>query len=156
MVINQSYLFLIFTLNGILIGFLFDFFRILRKIFKTANYITYIEDILFWILTGISIIFFLYKFSDGNLRVFIFIGLIFGFILYMLTLSKIIINIFVHIINFIIKILEKIFLIVKVPIKNIYNFLKKLILNEIYEFITREKNNIIKRFKKNKKICKKS
>ena len=148
MVINQSYLFLIFTLNGILIGFLFDFFRILRKIFKTANYITYIEDILFWILTGISIIFFLYKFSDGNLRVFIFIGLIFGFILYMLTLSKIIINIFVHIINFIIKILEKIFLIVKVPIKNIYNFLKKLILNEIYEFITREKNNIIKRFKK--------
>ena len=156
MVINQSYLFLIFTLNGILIGFLFDFFRILRKIFKTANYITYIEDILFWILTGISIIFFLYKFSDGNLRVFIFIGLIFGFILYMLTLSKIIINIFVHIINFIIKILEKIFLIVKVPIKNIYNFLKKLILNEIYEFITREKYNIIKRFKKNKKICKKS
>ena len=156
MVINQSYLFLIFTLNGILIGFLFDFFRILRNIFKTANYITYIEDILFWILTGISIIFFLYKFSDGNLRVFIFIGLIFGFILYMLTLSKIIINIFVHIINFIIKILEKIFLIVKVPIKNIYNFLKKLILNEIYEFITREKNNIIKRFKKNKKICKKS
>ena len=148
MVINQCYLFLIFTLNGILIGFLFDFFRILRKIFKTANYITYIEDILFWILTGISIIFFLYKFSDGNLRVFIFIGLIFGFILYMLTLSKIIINIFVHIINFIIKILEKIFLIVKVPIKNIYNFLKKLILNEIYEFITREKNNIIKRFKK--------
>ena len=42
---NQAYLFLIFTINGILIGFLFDIFRILRKSFKTNDLITYIEDI---------------------------------------------------------------------------------------------------------------
>ena len=31
MAVNQAYLFLIFTLNGIFIGLVFDFFRILRQ-----------------------------------------------------------------------------------------------------------------------------
>ena len=53
MVTNQAYLFCIFIINGIIIGILFDFFRILRKTFKTSDLITYIEDSLFWILTGI-------------------------------------------------------------------------------------------------------
>ena len=44
MVANQANLFLIFTINGILIGLLFDIFRILRKSFKTPDIITYIED----------------------------------------------------------------------------------------------------------------
>ena len=34
MAINQAYLFLIFVLDGFIIGLLFDFFRILRKTFK--------------------------------------------------------------------------------------------------------------------------
>ena len=52
MVKDQAYLFLIFIANGIIIGILFDFFRILRKTFKTSDMITYVEDLLFWILTG--------------------------------------------------------------------------------------------------------
>ena len=65
MAINQAYLFLIFALNGFVIGLLFDFFRILRKSFKTADIITYIEDILFWILSGLTV---LYSIFDGQGR----------------------------------------------------------------------------------------
>ena len=82
MIDNQALLFLIFSINGIIIGLIFDFFRILRKSFKTSNLITYIQDILFWILTGISIIFVMYYFSDGSIRLFMLIGLILGFLLY--------------------------------------------------------------------------
>ena len=32
---NQAYTFIIFIINGIIIGFLFDCFRIIRKSFKT-------------------------------------------------------------------------------------------------------------------------
>ena len=64
---NQAYLFLMFVLNGVFIAILFDFFRILRKTFKTKNMITYIEDVLFWIITGLSIIFSMYKFSDRRI-----------------------------------------------------------------------------------------
>ena len=151
MAINQAYLFLIFTLNGMFIGFLFDFFRILRKIFKTKNLITYIEDILFWILTGISIIFCMYKFSDGSLRLFMFLGLIFGIIIYMLTFSKIIMKIFVKLINIV-----KTFVIT--PLKFIYKILKKYILKPIYKIydkirtiITKTKTKIVYKLNKSEK-----
>ena len=60
MVINQASLFLIFVINGIIIGLVFDIFRILRKSFKTSDIITTIEDILFWIITGIIILYSIY------------------------------------------------------------------------------------------------
>lgn len=148
MAINQAYLFLIFTLNGILIGLLFDFFRILRKTFKTINLITYIEDILFWILTGISIIFCMYNFSDGSLRLFMFLGLIFGFILYMLTLSKIIIKIFVTIITISKRIIYKIIKIIITPLKFIYNIIDRIIFRPIYIFYIKFKTSLTKKSKK--------
>ena len=57
MIYTQIYLFTIFLLNGLIIGLLFDFFRILRKAIKTPDVITYIEDALFWILTGFLILY---------------------------------------------------------------------------------------------------
>ena len=57
MILNQANLFLIFTINGILIGLLFDIFRILRKSFKTSDIITYTEDLIFWILTGLLLLY---------------------------------------------------------------------------------------------------
>ena len=51
MVDNQGYLFLIFTLDGLIIGILFDIFRILRKSFKTKDIVTYVQDILFWLIS---------------------------------------------------------------------------------------------------------
>ena len=157
MAINQAYLFLIFTLNGVFIGLLFDFFRILRKAFETINLITYIEDIIFWVLTGISIIFCMYKFSDGNLRLFMFIGLAFGIILYMLTLSKIIINTSVEIITFFKKLFKKIIKIIIIPIKLIYKFLYKIILKPLFNLYTFLSKKILKLgylIKNNKKIKK--
>ena len=158
MAINQAYLFLIFTLNGIFIGLLFDFFRILRKTFKTANLVTYVEDIVFWIITGISIIYCMYNFSDGNIRLFMFLGLIFGIILYMLTLSKIIIKTFVISINTLKKIFNKIIII---PLKFLYTFMRKIILKPIYNifikiyvFSSKKIQKILYKVKNNKKMSK--
>lgn len=151
MAINQAFLFFMFTLNGILIGFLFDFFRILRKTFKTTNLVTYIEDIIFWILTGISIIFFMYKFSEGTLRLFMFLGLAFGIILYMLTLSKIIIKTCVSVIEVIAKIIIRIMRVIKIPLKFIYNIFRT-IFAKIQVILTKISNKIKFKTKNNKKI----
>lgn len=48
---QQVNLFLIFTIIGLIISLLFDFFRILRRSFNTNDIITYLEDIVFWVLT---------------------------------------------------------------------------------------------------------
>ena len=116
---NQSYLFLVFTLTGVLIGILFDFFRILRKIIKTPNFITYIEDILFWILTGVLILYNIWYFNDGEIRIYMFLGIIIGLIIYLSTLSRPIILLFSKILGTIINIL-------KIPFKTIFIVFRKI------------------------------
>ena len=77
MITNQAYLFLIFVINGLLIGLLFDFFRILRLSFKTRDFVTYIEDIIFWIITGIIVLYSIFIFNNGEIRFFRSSGLLF-------------------------------------------------------------------------------
>ena len=135
MISNQAFLFLVFLLNGVFIGLIFDFFRILRKSFKTTNIITYIQDILFWILTGIIIIFCMYKFSDGEIRFFMLLGIILGFSLYLLMFSSFIIQICVFIIKYIKKIIKYTIKLIISPLSMIYKLFYKLIFNPIHIFI---------------------
>ena len=141
---NQTYLFIVFTIVGIIIGILFDIFRILRKSFKTNDIVTYIEDFLFWILTGIIILFSMYKFSNGELRFFMIVGIIIGTLMYMITFSKYIIKISVFIINIIKRIIIYPFNIMK-------KILKKIIFRPIFIICINFKKNIINFVKKNKK-----
>ena len=117
---NQAYLFLVFSLTGVEIGILFDLFRILRRSIKTSNIITYIEDVLFWILTGILILYNIWFFNNGEIRLFMLLGIILGILIYMSTLSSIIIKIFSKILRTIIKILA-------IPFKTIKTLFQKII-----------------------------
>ncbi len=151
MVTNQAYLFFIFTMNGILIGLLFDFFRIIRKVFHTNDLITYIQDILFWILTGITVLYSIFIFNNGELRLFMFLAILLGAFVYMLFISSYVIAINVKIIN-----------IVMIPFKFIYRILHKLLFKPItFLFINIRKSStnfgkkicdILKRQKKEKML----
>lgn len=127
---NQGILFLIYVIVGVLIGLIFDLFRSLRKGIKTSNVATYIEDILFWIIVSFIIIGTILKYNYGELRLYIFIGIIFGITIYLLTLSKIILKYTTIIIEFTVKIFNKILAmllkIFKKPIKFIIINLRKL------------------------------
>lgn len=125
---NQAYIFLIFILNGFLIGLLFDIFRILRKSFKTKDIITYCQDILFWLISGGIILYSIFKFNNGEIRGFIFIGIAIGVLIYMLLFSKIFIKINLCVINFIKKLF---YFIIIIPIKFISNIIKKLFFKPI-------------------------
>ena len=143
LLLEQMYSFLAYILSGVLIGIFFDIFRILRKSFKTNNIVTYIQDILFWIVTGLFILYVIFKFDNGELRSYIFIGLLLGMVLYLLLFSKMFINIMVNVILCpIIKLIRNIFEITK---KAYY-----LIKLQIMKTIKRIKCNIIK----NKKLQK--
>lgn len=153
MATNQAYLFFIFTMNGILIGLLFDFFRISRKVFKTNDVMTYIEDILFWILTGIIVLYSIFAFNNGELRLFMFLGIVLGAFLYMIFISSYVIKINVKIINFLM-----------IPFKFIYKILHKLFLKPVNFLIINIRKsftnfgikiyNTLKRPKKEKNIVK--
>lgn len=143
---NQAYLFIIFIINGIFIGVLFDIFRILRKSFKTSDFITYIEDAMFWILSGILTLYFIFNYNSGEIRFYIFLGIMLGIIVYILTISKYIIKFSVYIITFIKNIIAKIINIIIYPFKFLLNIIKKLLFRPFsFIFI-----NIRKFFAKNK------
>ena len=127
MIINQGYIFVIFILNGFLIGILFDIFRILRKSFKTKDIVTYIEDILFWIITGIFLLYSVFRFNNGEIRLYMFIAILIGVLLYMLILSSYIIKINVKIITFVKNLFQKIFNIFFKPFKKLFDKIRLMI-----------------------------
>ena len=135
MVQNQAYLFLVFSLTGVEIGIIFDFFRILRRTIKTGNIATYIQDILFWILTGILVLYNIWYFNNGEIRVYMFLGIIIGTLIYVSTLSNIFVKLFTRILSTIIKVLE-------IPFKTIVAIFRKII-TVILSFFTKN----VKKFK---------
>ena len=145
MIQNQAYLFLIFVVNGILIGFIFDFFRILRISFKTKDFVTYLEDLFFWIMTGILLIYSIFVFNNGEIRFFMFLGVMIGTILYMLLISKYIIKVNVSILLFMKKMLS-------IPIKLCYKIIRIIFFRPISFIIINIRKNI---HKINKKCIKK-
>lgn len=146
-ILSQLYSLLIFTITGIIIGVFFDIFRILRRSFKTPDIITYIEDILFWIFTGVFFITVLFKFNNGEIRSYVLLGLIFGIIVYMFIISKY----FIKINTKIIKIIKKI---LAYPIKIILKIIKpfSFIVINIRKIIVDIFSKLLKTTKKYKKI----
>lgn len=118
---DQIKILIIFAITGIIIGLLFDFFRIQRKVIKTFDFITYLQDALFWILSGIVLIISIMNFTNGEIRSYMILGIIIGVFLYFNTFSKYIMKISVGIANFFIKILN----ILISPIKKLSKKLKK-------------------------------
>ena len=148
---EQLISFIYFIIVGIVLSIIFDIFRILRRTIKTSDIVTNIQDILFCIITGIIILFSIFYFNGGELRVYILIGIILGIALYMVFISKYFIKINVAIINFIKKFLH---LLIK-PFIIILNFTKKLIFKPISFIIINVKYFTIKNLQKFKKVTKK-
>ena len=144
MITNQAFLFLVFVVIGLIIGLLFDVFRILRISFKTKDVITYIEDILFWILTGILVLYSIFIFNNGEIRFFIFIGIVIGVILYIMLFSSFIIKYSVYIISIIKNVVGVVFKFISIPIKYLKKFLKKIFFRPI-SFITINIRKILNR-----------
>ena len=148
---EQLISFIYFIIVGIVLSIIFDIFRILRRTIKTSDIVTNIQDILFCIITGIVMLLSIYYFNKGQLRLYIFIGIILGVTFYMIFISKYFIKINITIINFIKKIL---YLIIK-PFIFILNFTKKLIFKPISFIIINMKCFTIKNLQKFKKVTKK-
>lgn len=88
MISDEFNVFLSFILIGIFISFFFDFFRILRCSFKTPDFVTIIEDIAFWMISGIILLSGIFVLNEGKIRAYLFIGMFLGIVFYIITISK--------------------------------------------------------------------
>ena len=122
MVEDQALIFIVFTFTGILLGILFDFFRVFRRTFNTIDFITYLEDILYWILAGIIVLYNIWFFNNGEIRFFMIIWIIMGAIIYSLLFSSILIKIETMLLTKLKNIIMFFYKIIIIPIEKIIKF----------------------------------
>lgn len=152
--IEQAQVFVIFILVGSIIGIFFDCFRILRKVTKTSDLMTALEDGIFWILTGLFLIYMIFVFNNGEIRLFLILGAFVGLILYFMTISKFFVKLSIKIIQFVNQyffrpILKVILLLLK-PFKFLFLLFKKKVIICLIKI--RERKKMLKEKSKKKKF----
>ena len=153
--LEQLINFIYFIITGMLLGIVFDIFRILRKTFKTSDIITNIQDILFGLITGTILLTSIFIFNNGELRLYLFLAIGSGILIYMLLISKYFIKLNVAIINLI----KKIIILLTKPFIILLKFIKRLFFKPISFICINLKllfKKIFKNFKKTTKINKKT
>ncbi len=91
---TQTIDFLEFILIGAIIACVFDFFRGYRKLKKVNTVSVIIQDIIYFVIVTIIIIFSIIKLLDSQIRLYIFIAILLGCCMYFCTLSKFVTKIF--------------------------------------------------------------
>ncbi|MGL5634207.1 MAG: spore cortex biosynthesis protein YabQ [Sarcina sp.] len=83
----QFNILIVSIIAGIFIGVLFDLYRVIRGI-NHSNILVAIQDILFWILSGLIVFIFILVFNFGFLTTYVYLLISVGLILYFSVLSK--------------------------------------------------------------------
>lgn len=87
--INHQVKLLVFSLmSGIMTGVLFDIYRIIRGFENPNKVITFIEDTLFWILTGIIVFVFLLYTNYAYIGFYVYVFIVLGTYFYIKLISN--------------------------------------------------------------------
>jgi len=152
----QASLFLTTVVIGVIAAFIYDWFRVFRRIIKHNNTFIQLEDCLYWIFVSLTVFIIMLNKNYGEIRVFSICGVFIGMIIYFILISSLFMNVSMTVVHFIKKVLTFIFNIITTPFKVIikilsypFNFLKKI----FYSTYNRNKN-ILKNHKRCAKIKK--
>ncbi len=111
--------FLIYAvLMGILITFIYDWLRILRRLIPHNNFGVSVEDLIFWVFCAIEVFLLMNNESNGTLRWFAVLGALTGMIAYKKIISA-------FLVKYVTLILQTIFRFLWKPFSIIGNFIRK-------------------------------
>lgn len=141
---SQTTFFLLSILLGAILSLLFDGIRVANAVLKDNLKRVFFEDIFYFILSAVVTFIYILIVNMGEIRVYIIVGEIIGWVLYRFTLGNFIFKIVLIIVNFIMKWINiiKEYLVSKIP-KDRFEKLKK----KINGFYTRFKNKFKVKFK---------
>ncbi len=119
----QSYVFSFTVYGGILIGVLYDIYRVLKGRKRNERLITSFWDLLFLISVFAIVIWAVFSSNYGDIRSYVFIGFIVGFFLYEKLLGMIAVGVFLFLYRNTISFFKKTNCIVVMPVKLLCSFL---------------------------------
>ncbi len=124
---QQSIAFLWSIPLGVAIGVFYGVIKFIRIVFDFRKTATIISDIVFMLISTVAIYLFSIAYIQGFVRIYVFIGCIIGFLLYRLSLGRLITKIYRPIVKFISNIIDIISTefkkIAKKLLKNIHSIL---------------------------------
>ncbi|QCX33755.1 spore cortex biosynthesis protein YabQ [Caloramator sp. E03] len=137
---TQIYYFLSTTVAGVIIGIMFDIYRIIRGFNNPNRLITAFSDLLFWIFAAIVLFIFFFITNNGELRYYTFVGIIIGLFLYFELISKFILKTLRVILYYTMKFFRTIIILIFYPIR-LFSYGFKVMIYEINIGITKFFNN---------------
>lgn len=130
--------FFYYIILGVICGVIFDFFAALRCK-KTVKMLTVIiQDIFFYVIITLLTFFVMLHLNSAELRVYIFIAMLLGFVTYRITVSKRVVVLFFNIGNIIRKIVKVFITITIFPIFKIIRCMLKPLLFLKHKFLRKK------------------
>lgn len=84
----ESQIFLCACLLGVFLGFMYDFFKVYRLLLCSKNTSIFFQDILYFFVSAVLTFVFVLCFNCAEVRFYIFIGEIIGWMVYYLTIEN--------------------------------------------------------------------
>lgn len=112
---QEGYILLATIYGGVIIGFMYDLYRIFRGLFKPKKIATMIQDLIFWGAIAVVAFYVLVFSNQGAIRFYNFLGFILGSIFYQVLLSKLVIKSLVFILKMIKNFIYDLYQIIKYP-----------------------------------------
>lgn len=123
---KEVYIFLWFALSGGICGMIFDLFRAIRRTTNPPDWMVYIEDVLYWLIVAVIMMLTAYFRDSGVIRVYMFLGMLLGSVIYFFIFSKICYKVFLSFCRILSKVIDCIYLPLKKVIKFAYNMSRLL------------------------------
>lgn len=92
-ILFELYVFCEALIHGVVLAVAYDVVRITRRIIKRNTFMVALEDVVLSIAGAFITFNMVYQENNGNIRGYIFIGMLVGMGLYLISISKIFVNI---------------------------------------------------------------
>lgn len=86
--VYQMHVFTVTLAIGMAGGFCYDYYRVLRRLFKLRKIGTYFGDVIFWLVTTALVFYLLLLVNWGAVRFYVFVALSLGAMIYFWLFSK--------------------------------------------------------------------
>ena len=103
---EETTVFLIFVVMGMLFSSIFDVFRAIRKVKKVKNKTIYIQDIIYFFIIGGVLLAIIINYMNTELRVYLMLAIILGVVIYISLVGNMVMNLFVKLFKLSGKIIE--------------------------------------------------
>ncbi|MBO5088909.1 MAG: spore cortex biosynthesis protein YabQ [Lachnospiraceae bacterium] len=88
LIYDEIQLFLICLMLGAALALVYDGIRIFRLLIPHQDWVVDVEDLVYWVFTAWMVFRTLFYYNQGMLRGYAFLGMFLGMLVYMLTVSR--------------------------------------------------------------------